>query len=61
MRKKYDAPLIEIVLLNAGEVMQGFNIGISGEAPPEESDAKQSNDFENDSWQISNNRNLWDD
>ena len=51
-----------IVFLNAGEVMQGFNIGISGETTPEESDAKQYNGID-DTWGLSgtNRHNLWDD
>ena len=62
MKKKYETPLTEIVFLNAGEVMQGFNIGISGETTPEESDAKQYNGID-DTWGLSgtNRHNLWDD
>ncbi len=42
MKKTYIRPLMEIITPKYSDIMQGFNIPISGGMTPEESDAKES-------------------
>ncbi|SFG63610.1 hypothetical protein [Prevotella sp. KH2C16] len=40
MKKTYSAPTAEVVDAKTDEIMQGFQIPVSGGTTPEESDAK---------------------